>query len=108
MKPGKVKEKWSSFKEMVYDEPKDHLGIVKRWHEDLFDDNSTELQELIALRNEAPNNMLFRCTRSMKTKYGTGNRKLLGRCGKPKNNWWLAKAAELQALADTNDTKGFY
>lgn len=105
---GEVDSDWTSFRETVYETSKEHLGPVKKCHEDWFDENCEELKELINERNTARNSMLFRNTRSTKAKYTKANSKLQNRCRELKNSWWLAKAAELQSLADTNDMKGFY
>ena len=70
--------------------------------------NNDELRKLIQKRNKARADMLTRNTRSNKSKFRVAGRKLTGRCRKLKNDWWLAKAAELQRFADTNGTKGFY
>ena len=83
-----------------------HLGTVSRVHEDWFDENNDELRELIHKRNRARADMLTRSTRSNKSKFRVAGRKLTERCRKLKNDWWLAKAAELQRFADTNDMKG--
>lgn len=103
-----VENKWRSFKEAVYDVSKEHLGTVTKRHEDWFDENSAELHELIEIRNQARTSLLSRNTRSNKAKFKAANKKLTGICRERKNEWWLAKAAELQVLADTNDIKGFY
>ena len=105
--PGGVKTKWETFRDIVCDTSMEHLVTVNNDHEDWLDKNNAELQQLIETRNQAiqkhrPN------TRSVKAKYRTASRKLTARCRELKNDWWLAKAAELQVLADTNDIRGFY
>ena len=106
--PDGVEAKWEMFKDIVCDTSMEHLGTVNSRHEDWFDENNAELQQLIETRNQARNSMLSRNTRSTKAKYRTASRKLTARCRELKNDWWLAKAAELQVLADTNDMRGFY
>jgi hypothetical protein len=103
-----VEGKWEAFKNTVYSVAEEQLGVVTRKHEDWFDENKYELQELISARNAARQSMLCRNTRSTKAKYRAANRRLIQKCRDLKNQWWLQKAAELQALADSNDIHGFY
>ena len=105
---GSVEEKWSSFRDTVYQVSSEVLGSVTRKHEDWFDENSSELKTLIENRNKARVDNLNRNTRSTKAKLRHHNRVLQKRCRELKNQWWLNKAAELQTLADTNNVKGFY
>ena len=105
---GGVEEKWHKFKSIVNEASTEHLGTVIRKHEDWFDDNKTELQELIKARNQARTDMQSRNTRSTGAKFKAANRRLTARCRELKNDWWLTKAAELQALADSNNMRGFY
>ena len=105
--PGGVKTKWETFRDIVCDTSMKHLRTVNNDHEDWLDEINAELQQLIETWNQAiqkhrPN------TRSTKAKYRTASRKLTARCRELKNDWWLAKAAELHVLADTNDIRGFY
>ena len=86
----------------------EQLGTLNCVYENWFDENNAELQQLIETQNQARTSLLSRNTRSIKAKYRTANRKLTARCRELKNDWWLAKAAELQVLADTNDIRGFY
>ena len=87
---------------MIY--PWNTWGLSTDW----FDKNNAEMQQLIETRNQARTSMLSRNTRSMKAKYRAASRKLTARCRELKNDWWLAKAKELQVLAHTNDMRGFY
>ena len=86
----------------------EHLGTLNCIHEDWFDENNAEVRQLIETRNQARSSVLSRNIRSMKSKYRTASRTLTARCRELKNDWWLAKAAELQVLADINDMRGFY
>ena len=53
-----VEEKWDTFKSIVYKVSKEKLGSAIRKHENWFDRNSLELEELINNRIRARNNML--------------------------------------------------
>jgi len=63
---------------------------------------------LIENRNKARVVNLNRNTRPTKAKLRHHNRLLQKRCRKLKNQWWLDKAAEVQAFVDTGNVKGFY
>ena len=105
---GTVEDKWASFKSTVYEVSKDTLGFVERKHADWFDGNDSELSKLIENRNQARAEMLNRNTRSTKARFKQHSRLLQKRCRELKNEWWQSKAAELQVLADMNDTRGFH
>ena len=78
--PDGVEAKWEVFQDIVCDTSMEHLGIVNSNHEDWFDENYAELQQLIETRNQARTSMLSRNTRSTKAKYRTASRKLTARC----------------------------
>ena len=54
---GTVEEKWIAFQSLVYKICEEKLGTAVRKHEDWFDGNSMEREELINYRNLARNNM---------------------------------------------------
>ena len=56
---GIVKEKWNTIKSIVYKISKEKLSTAVRKHENWFDTNSMELEELINNRNLVRNNMLL-------------------------------------------------
>ena len=105
---GSSVECWDAFKAVVYDTAKEHLGNVKRKHEDWFDKNEEELGKIIEARNHARDKVMNVNTRSAKAKLRKHKTLLQKRCRELKNEWWSDKAAELQQLADMNDPKGFY
>ena len=99
------KAKWKEFRNIVCDTFIEHLRTLNCVHEDWFDKKNAELQQLIKTRNQARACMLSRNTRSMNAKYRTASINLTARYRELKNDWLLAKAVELQVLADTNDMR---
>ena len=98
-----AEECWDKFKTAVYDTAKEQLG-----YEDWFDENDEQLSNLIEAWNRARVKVLTMNTRSVKAELRKHSNLLQKRCRQLKNVWWTDKAAELQQLADLNDTKGFY
>ena len=94
---------------MVYSAASDVLGKPTRKHADWFDESNEEIMELITEKN-----LLFqktldsRCTRATKNKYKGVKSELQKKLRNMKNNWWTKKAAEIQSLADRNDSKAFF
>ena len=82
---GTVDERWNAFKSTVYKASKEKFGTAVRKHEDWFDWNSEELEELINHRNLARNNMLSNNTKSTKDNYRTYCQLLWQRCRELKN-----------------------
>ena len=92
----------------MYEVYKEILEYVERYHADWFEESDKELCEPIAACNHALNEMLNRNTRSIKNRFRHYSCRLQKKCHELKNEWWQSKAAELQELADMNDTRGFH
>ena len=102
---GTVEEKWNAFKSIVYKVSKGILCTAVRKHEDWFDGNRMELEEVISNRNLASNNMLNKNMKSVMVRYRTCCQLLYREI---KNKSWPTKALELQIFAQSNNPKGFY
>ena len=63
---GSSEECWDTFKTVVYDTAKEHLGNVKHKHEDWFDENDEDLGMIIDAQNHARDKVMNRNTRSAK------------------------------------------
>jgi len=102
-------EKWASLQQVVYNTAKTSLGKPDRKHQDWFDPNDQELQNLMRKRDQAHQRVLqTRSTRSTVAAYKDACRLLQKRTRAMKSHWWEMKAEELQRAADINDMKGFY
>ena len=102
-------EAWSSFTTTLFETTKDTIGLSKRSHQDWFDQNNSEIQDLLTRKNNAhlaamnhPNSPQAQNTfRTLRAEAQRELRKL-------KNDWWTNKAAEIQGFADKNDHQHFY
>ncbi|KAI4814308.1 hypothetical protein KUCAC02_003508 [Chaenocephalus aceratus] len=88
---------------------KNILGQKKRRHQDWYDENDTEIQQIIDIKRHTfitwQNNIHCKVKRAAlakaKAAVQTQVRKL-------KNQWWTKKALEIQQFADFGDTRGFF
>ena len=102
-------EEWAALQQVVYNTAKTFLGKPDRKHQDWFDPNDQELQNLISRRDQSHQRVLqTRSTRSTTAAYKDACRLLQKRTRALKSEWWEMKAEELQRSADRNDMKGFY
>ena len=102
-------EEWAALQQVVYNTAKAFLGKPDRKHQDWFDPNDQELQNLMSRRDQSHQRVLqTRSTRSTIAAYKDACRLLHKRTRALKSEWWEMKAEELQRSADRNDMKGFY
>ena len=102
-------EEWAALQQVVYNTAKTFLGKPDRKHQDWFDPNDQELQNLMSRRDQSHQRVLqTRSTRSTTAAYKDACRLLQKRTRALKSEWWEMKAEELQRSADRNDMKGFY
>ena len=102
-------EEWAALQQVVYNTAKTFLGKPDRKHQDWFDPNDQELQNLMSRRDQSHQRVLqTRSTRSTIAAYKDACRLLQKRTRALKSEWWEMKAEELQRSADRNDMKGFY
>ena len=104
-----LEEAWASFRDTVYQTATTFLGHPKRKHQDWFDDNNPAIQTLLNEKRAAHRDWL--CDKGSVSKH-LRFKKLRGRVQsltrQMKDEWWAAKAEELQGYADRNATKLFY
>ena len=107
--PSSVKEHWDQLKTAITSTCTDTLGTKKRKHQDWFDDNDEQLQQLIDKKRKA-----FVALQS--DQKSASKRKDYQKCKAAvqkttrdvKNKWWKEKALEIQHLADKKDIRGFF
>lgn len=104
-----IEEAWISFTTTLYKTTKEVTGYAKWSHQDCFDHNSREIQELLIHKNNAHlsaiNNLkLQQAQNTFCTVYAAAQRVL----GKMENDWWTIKAIEIQGFVDKNDQQQFY
>ncbi|KAL3059301.1 hypothetical protein OYC64_011261 [Pagothenia borchgrevinki] len=107
--PEDTEKHWGTLSPAIMNSCKNILGQKKRRHQDWYDENDTEIQQLIDIKRQTfitwQNNIHCKVKRAghakAKAAVQTQVRKL-------KNQWWTKKALEIQQLADSGDTRGFF
>ena len=104
---------WSDFKKKVYGTAKDVLGVRVRKHQDWFDENDVEIQQLIKQKNQLyQKTLLPNLAASMKMKVTTDFKKAKADVQKRlrtiQEEWWEEKAQALQRARDARDSKTMY
>ena len=84
------------------------MWLIKRKHEDWFADIDIKLFEMMKTSNKAQSEMMNWTTGSAAAKYKQAHKGRHHWCMELKNQWKKDTVAELQELADFNDTKDFY
>lgn len=100
---------WANFRNAVYDSAKDTLGHPTRKHQDWFDNNNKEIQNLLKQKQEAFTDWLHDKDSSAKhDRLKHLRSKVQTELRQMKDKWWEAKAAELQQHADEHNSKKFF
>ncbi|KAM9816523.1 uncharacterized protein ACBT44_010821 isoform 1-T2 [Syngnathus typhle] len=107
--PEDIEEHWSLLKSSILDTCRATLGYKARKHQDWFDENDTEIEQLISKKRET-----FRvwqnditCT-AKRQAHSKAKADVQSRVRQIKNSWWTERALEIQSLADSGDTRGFF
>ena len=104
-----VGEQWKSFRDTPHSTTFEILGPASRNHQDWFDDNDTEIWDMLeekrhllrAYQNDPSCAAKKAAFSNMRSKVQTKLRAML-------DSWLSSKADEIQAYADRHDTKRFY
>uniref|UniRef100_A0A0L8FF39 Uncharacterized protein n=1 Tax=Octopus bimaculoides TaxID=37653 RepID=A0A0L8FF39_OCTBM len=99
---------WDILATTIANAVKDILGVLNRRHQDLFDDNSTEIHSLLRETNAARNRYLRQLTAANGRHWERFRPEVQRKLRTIQNNWWKTKAQEIQSYADTNDIQAFY
>ena len=104
-----VEDAWTSFRDTVYQTAKTILGHPKRNHQDWFDDNHPDIQTLLNEKRAAHKDWLSNRESVPKhSRFKKLRRRVQALTRQMKDEWWAAKAVELQGYADQHATKLFY
>ena len=103
-----LEERWAKLKTSAYNVANEILGKPERKHQDWFDGDDVELNNLLEERDKAKAKELQRKTRSNTAKLAQARSKLQKYTREKKSEWWETKAEALQQAADKNDMKAFY
>ena len=110
LQPGK---NWDDFKVQVFEASADILGYRKKNHQDWFSDYEGEISQLLDHRRElyrktlVPNQSETEKAKSIE-EHRKLQKQLRQRLRFMKYSWWDGKAREVQAAADSNNTKQLY
>ncbi|KAI8507953.1 hypothetical protein Bbelb_141930 [Branchiostoma belcheri] len=106
---GTVDEQWATLKNVLLQTCKSTIGLHKRVSEDWFDENDSEIKDLIDRKRQA-----FVCWQDdyhnieKHKRFTLLKAEVQTRVRDMKNTWWEAKAQELQAFADRHDMRNFF
>ncbi|XP_046846769.1 uncharacterized protein LOC124440415 [Xenia sp. Carnegie-2017] len=106
---GNVEEDWQSFRDTVHSTAVQVLGYPSRHQHDWFDENDEEIQALLDEKHR-----LHRAYQDdptsvyKKNAFASARRTVQCKLRAMRDSWLSAKADEIQAYADRNDTKRFY
>lgn len=104
-----VDSTWTNLKSCIIETCEKVLGKAKRHHQDWFDENDLEIEQLVnekrskfaAWQNDFRNREKQKAYHSIRTDVQRRVRRM-------QNEWWTQKAKELQSLADQNKTRDFF
>lgn len=106
--PEDVEEHWEALKITLLETSRDTVGYKTRKHQDWFDEND-EIQHLSHAKQKAfctwQNDIDSTAKREAHSK---AKALVQSRARELKNQWWIEKALEIQRLADSGDTRGFF
>ena len=106
---GTPDEEWEKTCMMIQDSAKETIGFKRRNHADWFDENNEAIHQLLQDKRKAhdaslanpQSTYLAQRWKDLRTEAQRKIREL-------ENKWWIDKAQEIQAYADTNNMQGFY
>ncbi len=107
--PDDIEGHWSLLKSTILATCKTILGYKSRKHQDWFDGNDTEIEQLISKKRKAfcawQNDVTCKAKRLAHSKAKADVQR---RERELKNSWWTERALEIQRLAVSGDTGGFF
>lgn len=106
---GSIEGAWSHFRDCTFAAAAETLGFVKRKHQDWFDENDEEIEGILNTMHTT-HRAYIACKHdaAKKGEYLQAKRSAQRRLRMMKNNWWEAKAAELQEAADQNNARALH
>ena len=104
-----VEAAWRTLHSTVHSTAVECLGFPKRNHKDWFDENCTEIKQLLDQKHQAYKAHIDD-PRSTSKKEGlkTARRLVQTQLRKMQDSWLSQKADEIQSYAERNDMKNFY
>ena len=104
-----LNEQWGNIKRAILVAAEETIGLEKHKSQDWFDENDTQIREIIDKKRKAkvawenaPR------SRAKEREYRTLKSQAQREIRQLQNDWWIAKANEIQGYADRNETRKFY
>lgn len=100
---------WTSLKAAIISAATESIGFVNRRHQDWFDDNSHAIRDLIEQKRKA--RLAWQHNPKSKSKendFRTIKATVQRTIRKIQNDWWNAKAEEIQGYADRSESRNFF
>ena len=104
-----VESAWAALREIVYNTAMECLGPTTRKHKDWFDENSTEIMQLLEDKHRAYRAHIDDPKSTVKKDVLRNIRSTIQlKLRQMQDSWLSSKADEIQCFADRNDMKNFY
>ena len=106
---GETEENWAKLRDEVDSAAWETIDVLKKHHQDWFDDNDTEIQGLLAEKYAAHKAWLAdKPSDAKRDRFHSLRGKLQKQLRCMKDKWWKRKAEEVQGYADSKNAKLFY
>ena len=104
-----LNENWSALRDVVYQTSLEHLGPTQRKHQDWFDENNGEIQDLLEKKHYLHKTFLNDpSSQSKRDAYKAVRRTVQAKLRKMKDTWYSRRAEEIQSYAESNNSRCFY
>ncbi|XP_076041882.1 uncharacterized protein LOC143025761 [Oratosquilla oratoria] len=101
--------KWTRLHSDLYNCAVDTLRFKRKHHQDWFDQNSSRIHQLLEEKKKAHDAHLNNPQSSaLKNRFTNIRAEVQRELRQMENEWWQARATELQQYADSNNSHGFY
>ena len=100
---------WGATRDAAYKASFDSVGTTKRRHQEWFDENEKRIQSLLENKRVLHQMTLTQnSTEDAKSRYRDACHEVQAKLRVMKDEWWDAKATEVQGVADRHEEKEFY
>ena len=106
--PGTVEDKWLHLKNALTQSAESVLGFRMRSHQDWFDENDDSITDLINRKNQAHSEWVRCGTLASKQRFKALQATVQRELRNMEDEWWNKKADEIQAYADTGNSKELF
>ena len=103
-----IEADWSHLCATIKKAAEEVVGFPNRIHQDWFDQNDSEIQQIIKTKRSAHLAWENRPTRASRQRFQEAKQECQRRIREIQNSWWQRKAEEMQSYADGRDFRRFY